>query len=497
MHHLELVPLHHDEGVNGFFLTKLFRTWSYQYDPENYHGPSLYYFALVSCYLFGLNTVAIRITTAAFGIATIWMILAFRKRIGDVGSLVGASLIAVSPGAVYLSRYFIHESLFVFFTVGAAVGLLRYKSSKNLGDLALAACSASLLFATKETSVITAAVLLLAAVIAALYVPRGWRPPATSNGETGEATDCQTAGVGQEAPVAARAGGIWSMLPTGDIRAVDWGSAAAVAILVFLVLYSSFFTNPHGVVDALKAFKIWARTGEQQHTHVWSTYLKWLWQEEGSLLLLSAASAVILASLVKTRLGVFVALWALGLIAAYSLIPYKTPWLALNFIIPMAMVVGCAAERVFTTAKPWGKITAGILICGALSVSAVRCIRLNFYDYDDDRYAYVYAHTQREFLGLVNDIVQTADQAGTGKTTAIAVTSPDYWPLPWYLRDYTAVGYYGKVTNSKASIVVGSEGQQQELEQVLGEQYLLVGQYSLRPGVMLVLYTRKGSITSD
>ncbi|MBA2645499.1 MAG: TIGR03663 family protein, partial [Pyrinomonadaceae bacterium] len=43
---LELRPLHHDEGVNGFFLTRLFREGKYEYDPANYHGPTLYYLAL-------------------------------------------------------------------------------------------------------------------------------------------------------------------------------------------------------------------------------------------------------------------------------------------------------------------------------------------------------------------------------------------------------------------------------------------------------------------
>ena len=44
--HLALKPLHHDEGVNGFFLTNLFRDGVYKYDPANYHGPTLYYIAL-------------------------------------------------------------------------------------------------------------------------------------------------------------------------------------------------------------------------------------------------------------------------------------------------------------------------------------------------------------------------------------------------------------------------------------------------------------------
>src|SRR5258705_4133922 len=40
---LDLKPLHHDEAVNGFFLMRLLKTGSYQYDPANFHGPALYY----------------------------------------------------------------------------------------------------------------------------------------------------------------------------------------------------------------------------------------------------------------------------------------------------------------------------------------------------------------------------------------------------------------------------------------------------------------------
>ena len=32
---LELKPMHHDEGVNGYFLTTLFRDGVYKYDPAN------------------------------------------------------------------------------------------------------------------------------------------------------------------------------------------------------------------------------------------------------------------------------------------------------------------------------------------------------------------------------------------------------------------------------------------------------------------------------
>ena len=50
---LDIKPLHHDEGVNGFFLRRLAEEGTFHYDPANYHGPTLPYAALVSVTLFG------------------------------------------------------------------------------------------------------------------------------------------------------------------------------------------------------------------------------------------------------------------------------------------------------------------------------------------------------------------------------------------------------------------------------------------------------------
>src|SRR5436305_15034191 len=50
-------PLHHDEGVNGLFMASLFRQGLYHYDPANYHGPTPYYFGLIS---YPLNRVLYR-----------------------------------------------------------------------------------------------------------------------------------------------------------------------------------------------------------------------------------------------------------------------------------------------------------------------------------------------------------------------------------------------------------------------------------------------------
>src|SRR5207245_10955266 len=116
LYDLSLVPLHHDEGVNGNFLVTLVRNGAYQYDPQNYHGPTLYYFSAVIPWIFrffggksfgdahGLTTFNIRLVTAAFGVATIWLALLLRKRLGTIGALSAAGVLAISPGAVYPSR---------------------------------------------------------------------------------------------------------------------------------------------------------------------------------------------------------------------------------------------------------------------------------------------------------------------------------------------------------------------------------------------------------
>jgi len=48
----------------------------------------------------------------------------------------------------------------------------------------------------------------------------------------------------------------------------------------------------------------------------------------------------------------------------------------------------------------------------------------------------------------------------------------DYWPLPWYLRDYKKVGYYSK-SWPPTTIIIGSTAQEEQLKQ-LRRSYVLV-----------------------
>ncbi len=139
---------HHDEGVNGNFMVSLFRTGYYHYDPANYHGPTLYYAALLISSIAsifvgksGLNDFTLRLVTVIFGMGVVWLLLCMKKWLGGFGALAAAALAAVSAGFVFFSRYFIHEILFVFFTLGVLVALLKFSETRRPRYAVLAAAS--------------------------------------------------------------------------------------------------------------------------------------------------------------------------------------------------------------------------------------------------------------------------------------------------------------------------------------------------------------------
>ena len=539
LYDLNLVPLHHDEGVNGNFLVRLVREGYYHYDPANYHGPTLYYFAAVVAWILrpfvganaSLTTIGIRFVPALFGLATTGLIFTLRRNLGTIATLSAAFLLAISPGAIYLSRYFIHETLFVFFTLGIVVALFKYYEYPNPAYLILAAISAALLFATKETAMISVGVLVIALVVTQVYRVL-WRSITGTRNKKKSGTgsvkdkDYRT--------FLERAG--------GSFKLTVWLLIAFVVFIgVYVLFYSSFFTNyPQGVYDSLTTFQIWTKTGQEAHKHPAATYIWWLLEQESPLLVLGAIGAIVAVLKPVKSFAMFSALWAFGLVAAYSLIAYKTPWLALNFIVPLALTSGVAVEWFYEELGRWemskricGYALAGLLLVaigplpgmarifadlafdsssdtfkgfasvevhGKTFLPGYQTIDLNFLNYDNDNryYVYVYAHTRRETLKLVDEINKVAERTHQGSETGITIVSPDYWPLPWYLRDYKRVGYHGHMTPSNEPIIIAKQDQAAEVQTTFGERYQQIqsgfntaGSFPLRPGVDLLLYTRR------
>ena len=461
LYQLELRPMHHDEGVNGFFLNNLIQTGIFRYDPTNYHGPTLYYFtlplAIAAERLQMYGTWTVRLLPLLFGLATVWLALGLRRYIGSVGALAAGALLALSPGVVFFSRYFIHEMMFVFFTFGIVVAALRFYehdalprspdaspgTGSGLGigvaalalvvaslgatyrpeyyaaalalilfsagmlfvllwrydgersiSLALAAISAGLLFATKETAFISAGVLLIAWASSWVYkwfiARQGWfgaREAGLSG--RGKRRAKGEAGVGRM-----DARGLLERLGGWPRILILLAAALGLFLFVNILFYSSFFTNSKGVWDAVEAYKVWKKTGESGfHGYGWYKYLQWLvidktntagdekWEfgEEPVLFLLASAGALFaLIGNTRRRFPLFAALWGFGLLAAYSLIKYKTPWLVLSMLVPFAITGGYAIDYLY---RHHGRALALGVLGVALLVAAYQTIQLNYVHY--------------------------------------------------------------------------------------------------------------------
>src|SRR4029077_20897518 len=177
--------------------------------------------------------------------------LCLRRWLGTAGTLAAAAFATVSPGFVYFSRYFIHEILFIFFTLGIIVAWLWYEQTRKPRYLMLASASAALLFATKETWIITAAVWIIAVPCTIFYLRLRKRADELSADLLLEANGAATDGKNSKL----------------------WVKAALLFVAISVLLYSSFFTNPRGVLDSVLTFTYWTKTGQHGiYNRDWWTY---------------------------------------------------------------------------------------------------------------------------------------------------------------------------------------------------------------------------------
>ena len=488
---LPLAPFHNDEGVNGWFTSQLLRTGQWAYDPANYHGPTLFYAAALSGLLVGLGDVSMRLVPAVFGLATLGLVLLAGRWIGRAGAIAAVALLAVSPGMVFFSRYAIHEMLLVFFTLAFVLAAARWWESGRTRFLLAAAAALAAMFATKETAVITVVTLALAAACVAAYerlAPRILRRPTRF-----------------EALPAAAAPPVEPARRTAARRTPrrTRGSAAGTAscarlpppqrafAVVWVTLFSSLFTNPDGIVDSLRSLAIWTQTSGATQVSGPLTYVGWMVEEELPLLVVGLAASAWAAWEGRSRFAIFAAAWATGLFLGYSLIGYKTPWLMLSWLLPYALVGGYALGRAWANPRPLVRLGAAAAVAGAFALSLVQAVQLSFRDYDDEANAYVYVQTQRDALDLVRWLREEDERRGAGGEMGIVIMSPDYWPLPWYLRDDPKAGFYGSIVDVEAPVQVVKADQVDALPTTFTDRYREQARYTLRPGVELVVFVER------
>lgn len=488
-------PMHGDEAVHAVKFGQLLEEDSYRYNPDEYHGPTLNYFTLIPSWLSGvdkfedLNEFTLRIVPVVFGLLLVLMPLLLLDGLGRTATVIAMVMTAVSPAFVFYSRYYIHEMLLVFFSFGIIVSGWRYSQNRSVKWALLIGVFIGLCHATKETSVIVFVSMLLALLLTLLLKLRQ---------------------EGVDSP---------ELIKSSHIAVVLVAAAAVSALF-----YSSFFANPDGIFDSFMTYATYFNRAahDSLHRHPWYYYLdiltwievleKLTWNED--LIIVAAAFGFIVMLVKRYRapfnlpLLRFLAFYTLIMTVIYSAMPYKTPWCLLGFLHGMILLAAVGVTVLMRATQFWWEklIVSFILIFFGLLLPAVQAYALSYEYYAAPSNPYVYAHPTGDVFEAARRIEQVADVHPEGHDIYIQVICPasDYWPLPWYLRSFTNIGWWSYVDEQTpaAPLIIALPSVEPDLMRKLyelpppGQRHLYVPLFDsyteLRPGVEL-----RGFVTKD
>ena len=485
---LDQRPMHGDEAVHAVKFNTLWTTGDYIYDPHEYHGPALYYATLPVMWLSGAKDftaageITFRIVPIVFGVGLILLLLLIADGLGRWAVLAAGVLIAVSPAMTFYSRYYIQETLLVFFTLATIAAGWRYVRTQRVGWALLTGACVGLMHASKETCLISFGCLIVA-LRAAGFSPRG-RPRGLK-------------------PAARR-----SVLPNRHWLLVISASILC-ALIVSVLLYSALFRHWSGPVDSIRAFATYFQRagGNGLHDHPWNYYLQMLffsrlapgpWWSEALILVLAGLGLV--AALTRHKPGDadgpllgFLARYTLFMLVIYTAIPYKTPWCLLQFFCPLILLAGVGVAALFCRLKTSPlRVVAGVLLSAATVHLGWQACQTNFRFHTDYRNPYVYAHPLTDVVRLATWVDRLGQVHPDGRRMLIKVITPDPWPLPWYLRRFERVGYWeDPPEDADAPVVITTHDVQPAVTERLRNEYH-VSHYGLRPEIVLVVNVERG-----
>lgn len=443
---LDIKPPHFDEGVNGWFADQMTRTGYYNYDPTNYHGPLHFYAVWLSQTFFGRNLWALRLPAILASVLCVWMMLRHRPFLGVAASRLGALAMAISPGFVFYGRYSIHESWQVLFSLLLLWGVLGLWQSGSRRALFAVVGGITGMILTKETYILHIGSLALAG--GTLWL---WSKVVPSQ----------------------------PGLPISPARwtRADLGSSIGVGVAAIVAFYSGFFLNFPALHGLYETFAAWAHTGIEAAGHEKTTYqigpLNYYWLALLARYELPALAGFLFCFVLAGRMPAMlrlIAIYACGVLLAYSIIKYKTPWCIISIEWPFLLLFGSACA--------WGarmaKLPTLLIAAALLLVSFAQMIRLNFVNFVDEKEPYVYVQTYTEVALLIDPILKLTARDPRQIQMRGQILLDSYYPLPWMLGDYPYVGYFGEDNQPEhhdADFIVVDKEKSRTVEEKLPEPY--------------------------
>ncbi len=402
-------PMHADEAVHAEKLGKLLETGSYQYDPGGYHGTVLAYLTLPPSVLRGqfryetLDETTLRLAPALTGLLLALTPLLFAGWLDRLSLILAAVLVACSPAFVYYSRCYVPETPMVLLSALAMAAGWHYSKTGRLVWALAAGGALGAMYATKETAVIS---------MLALAVACGGR--------------------------------LWTV----HRRALIAGAAVAAGAAALLL--SSFLLRPAGSFDSVRTlFVSYAGKAflDPLHRGPWYFYFGTLAYEWPVFVL--AAAGVWRAILKRDPFLRFTGVYALTVAVLYSALPYKTPWLALNFWFPVMLIAGAGAAWLVRTPDVGLRVANTVVVIAGIANLSWEAWNLSVPEATNPENPYAYTQTATDVFTIRDRVTQLARLHPEGERMPVQVVAPSrLWPLPWYLRQFPNAGWLRAVPES-------------------------------------------------
>lgn len=466
-------PIHFDEATGAHIFSERLENADYRFDPKHYHGPFQSQITAPIAKIYGQNSwqelslTMLRTGPILAGMLLVLTPLLWLRTIGPRAALGASALLATSPLLVYYNRMYIHESWLALFGMMTAAAIYYVIKSPTRKSAILAGLAAGLMFATKETVVISLFCWTLAGAAAWLLLKS-----ARSDGDPAPAL-------------------------TTYFQPAAWFILSM--LLASAIFYTEFFTRPGGMIDAFRTYFVYETTAG--HDKPFAYYLQLLllpkhalglWWTEGGISILGIVACALVARKKNGAAAVlFLAVSVLLHLLLYSLISYKTPWLMLLPWALACLLAGCALIKNTEGISP---IKSAILYaCFGLCVmfqtyqSTKACGRLS--NLASNPYAYV--PTSKNITQLPAWLKELEALVGESEMRPIAVIGRGYWPLPWYLRDFGQVGYWPNPPEdlAKLFVIISMPEQTAACNDLLADTHTALPR-TLRSNMSITLYLK-------
>ncbi len=454
---------HADEAEQAYTFYRLYNTNEYKYNPNGPHGPVLYYWAY-ACQkahdFLGFKKVSkVEIKTLRLYLLPVFLAMlgaffcCLGKKYGAVCAVACAALWCFSGLSAIYSVYFVQECFFSLFVFLGVLFAYKFAEKPETKNAVLLGIFCGLSQSCKETFALVALAMLLPFLWVCCANKTLFTKPFFKNA----------------------------------------AYAAISAMTVYVVFYSSFFTNFSGVADGLLSYMHFADKAESTaHSKEFLYYAKILLGDPKNRIFMGESAITILAVFggitafaKKDAFAKYCTVFAAVYFVLLSLIAYKTPWLLMSLAAFLCLLAGYFISALWNAKNKFARLLAPAAFVAAIffqyrqaGFAAVRFA-------NDPRNTFTYVHTlsdYKNFESLAKKIL-----AVKPKASFEFFAQNSLWPIPYLLLENNAL-FTDTARKTDADVAVCDSDKLNAFIDKNAYQFDLFG---LRENLILRVYIKK------